>query len=307
MPIAFSKEFMPHYGYIVRLNDGVRRITAQNPSPLTFMGTNSYLIGTKKLSLIDPGPDDNKHYSMLLDAIDGSTLDYIFITHSHNDHCGLANRLKEITGAAIVAAENQCFSRLIKPEQNIAVNRGCTKNFSPDIVLKDGESIESDNWKLTSIATPGHTANHTAFALDNTGILFTGDHVMAWSTTVIAPPEGSMHDYIDSLSKLLRRDDKVYLPGHGGPVYKPQAYVRAILAHRKMRERAILERLNAGDRTIEDIVSAIYRTVDPRLHKAASLSVLAHLEELIERGIVDTRGPITLSNNYFLSNNYSLS
>lgn len=301
MPIAFSKEFNPEYGHVVSLNNVVRRITAKNPSPFTFTGTNTYLIGTNRLAVIDPGPDNDEHLQTLLAAIDGHDLSYIFITHSHSDHSGLAEKLKDLTKALIVAEGPYRPARTNRIEQNVALDARCDKNFKPDITLKDDESIDGDNWKLTSVTTPGHMANHTAFALDGSGILFTGDHVMAWSTTVVAPPEGSMHDYMHSLDKLLRRNDKVYLPGHGGPVYKPQAYVRAIIAHRKMRERAILERLNAGDQTVEDIVTAIYRKVDPRLHKAASLSVFAHLEDLVERGIIKTEGTISLTNTYSLS------
>lgn len=301
MPINFNKEFSPDYGQVVSLDNNIRRVTAQNPSPFTFTGTNSYILGTDELAIIDPGPDDALQLKTLLDVITGHKLNYIFITHSHCDHCGLAKKLNQLTGAKIVAEGPDRPSPSSTMDINSAVDAASERTFTPDIILKDGDKIEGEGWKLTSVATPGHMANHTAFALGNTGILFTGDHIMAWATTVVAPPDGSMHDYMQSLDKLLQRDDKIYLPGHGGPVHKPQAYVRALIAHRKMRERAIIERLKEGDRTIEEIVKVIYRTIDARLHKAAALSVLAHLQDLVARGIVKTDVPVSLNNSYSLS------
>lgn len=301
MPIHFNKEFSPDYGQVVSLDNNIRRVTAQNPSPFTFTGTNSYILGTDELAIIDPGPDDALQLKTLLDVIDGHKLNYIFITHGHCDHCGLAKKLSQLTGAKIVAEGPDRPSPSSAMDINSAIDAASERTFTPDIILKDSETIEGEGWKLTSVATPGHMANHTAFDLGNTGILFTGDHIMAWATTVVAPPDGSMHDYMQSLDKLLQRDDKIYLPGHGGPVYKPQAYVRALIAHRKMRERAIIERLKEGDRTIEEIVKVIYRTIDARLHKAAALSVLAHLQDLVARGIVKTDVPVSLNNSYSLS------
>ncbi|WP_297322548.1 MBL fold metallo-hydrolase [uncultured Bartonella sp.] len=301
MPINFKKDFSPDYGQAVSLGYHVRRVTAHNPSPFTFTGTNSYILGSEELAIIDPGPDEPTQLKTFLEVIDGHKLKYIFITHSHSDHSGLAKKLKDLTEATIVGEGAYRPAHSGNLQQDIVLDEKCDRNFSPDITLKDGESVEGSDWKLTCVTTPGHMANHAAFALDNTGILFTGDHVMAWSTTVIAPPEGSMHDYMHSLDKLLQRDDLIYFPGHGGPVYKPQSYVRAVVAHRKMRERAIIERLNVGDRTVDDIVTAIYRTVPARLRKAAALSVLAHLEDLVTRGIVKTNGAISLTNIYSLS------
>jgi glyoxylase-like metal-dependent hydrolase (beta-lactamase superfamily II) len=173
-------------------------------------------------------------------------------------------------------------------------------DFRPDIRLADGETVEGDGWRLKTILTPGHAANHAAFALEGTGILFSGDHVMAWSTTIVAPPDGAMADYLSSLDKLLKRHDRIYFPGHGGPVEKPAKFVRGLKAHRKMRERAILERVAAGDRTIAEMVSKIYRDTDPRLHGAAGLSVLAHLEDLWERGVIAAEGEPSLEVSYAL-------
>ncbi|AQT46869.1 MBL fold metallo-hydrolase [Bartonella choladocola] len=301
MSVGFNNDFDPEYGHVVVLDNHVRRITAHNPSPFTFTGTNSYIIGTDDLAIIDPGPDDDEQLEMLLGVIEGHRLDYIFITHSHSDHSGLAKRLSRLTGAKIVAEGSHRPATANISDISMTLDSGGDSDFAPDITLGDGETIEGDGWKLTSITTPGHMANHTAYSLDKTGVLFTGDHVMAWATTVVAPPDGSMQDYMKSLDKLLKRDDKIYLPGHGGPVLKPQAYVRAIIAHRKMRERAILERLSEGDRTISEIVKAIYRSLDQRLYKAASLSVLAHLESLVASGVVKVEEPLSLSACYSLS------
>lgn len=301
MSISFNEEFSPNYGHAVLLQNNVRRLTAHNPSPFTFTGTNSYILGNEELAIIDPGPDDEEQLATLLRVIDGRPLNYIFITHSHSDHSGIAKRLSELTGGLIVAEGGYRPASTQVSDPAMTVDASCDKNFTPDIFLGDGESIKGDGWELTSITTPGHMANHTAYALGETGIVFTGDHVMAWSTTLVAPPDGSMKDYMESLDKLARREDKIYLPGHGGAVTNPKTYVRAIIAHRKMRERAILERLSIGDRTIEQIVSAIYRKLDQRLLKAATLSVLAHLEFLVTRGIVKVDGRIALQSCYSLS------
>jgi glyoxylase-like metal-dependent hydrolase (beta-lactamase superfamily II) len=173
-------------------------------------------------------------------------------------------------------------------------------DFVPDIALGHGESVAGDGWALTALLTPGHTANHAAFALDGPdGIVFSADHVMAWATTIVAPPDGAMADYMASLERLLERDDRLYLPGHGGPVTEPAAFLRGLRTHRRMRERAVRERVRAGDRLIADMVKVIYRETDPRLHGAAALSVLAHLEDLVARGEVVTEGPPALKGLYF--------
>lgn len=301
MPIPFVKDFDPDYGTAVTLNPQVRRLTVHNPSPFTFTGTNSYIIGSDTLAIIDPGPEDDAHFKNLLRATAGHTISHIFITHCHMDHSPLAKRLSEATGAIIVAEGPYRAARIRGTDEETALDASSQSDFVPDIALKDGESIEGDGWVLSCVTTPGHMANHAAFALENSGILFSGDHVMAWATTVVAPPDGSMKDYMQSLDKLLKRDDRVYLPGHGGAVYKPHHFVRAMKAHRKMRECAILQRICEGDHNIESIVKAIYRDTDPRLHKAAALSVFAHIEDLVERGLVKTDGVARLNGSYSAS------
>lgn len=290
MAIDFDTAFEPAYGEPVPVAPGVARLTVNNPSAFTFHGTNSYIVGAGTLAVIDPGPVDDDHLRALLKAIDGRPVSHIFVSHTHVDHSPLAAVLAARTGAKMLAEGPHRPARPLRTGEVNPLDASGDDAFMPDVVLKDGDVVEGDGWALRAVFTPGHTANHLAFALEGTGVLFSADHVMAWSTSIVAPPDGAMTDYMASLDKLLARDDGVYLPGHGGPVTQPAAFVRGLKVHRKMRERAILERLKSGDRTISEMVAAIYRDVDPRLHGAAGLSVLAHLEDLVGRGIVATEG-----------------
>ncbi len=294
----FVTAFEPQHGVAVPVAEGVERLTAPNPSPFTFYGTNTYIVGQKSVCVVDPGPDNDAHFDALMEALQGREVTHIAVSHTHRDHSPLARRLKEATGAIIVAEGPHRPSRpLFEGEVNPFAESSDT-DFVPDLALADGETAEGDGWKLTAVHTPGHTANHAAFALDNTGILFSADHVMAWATSIVAPPDGAMSDYMASLDRLLTRDDRLYLPGHGGPVSEPRAFVRALRTHRLMRERAVLERIRQGDRRISDMVKVIYATTDARLHGAAALSVLAHLEDLVEKGLIATDGPAKLSGEY---------
>lgn len=298
MALVFDSNFSPDYGHAVDLGHGILRLTANNPSAFTFHGTNSYIVGRDTLAVIDPGPADDAHYQALLKAIAGRPVSHVFVSHTHRDHSPLAARLKDELGALTVAEGPHRPARPYHAGEINALEASADTDFTPDIVLADGAAVEGDGWALRGIHTPGHAANHMAFALKNTDILFSADHVMAWATSIVAPPDGSMSDYMASLEKLLARDDAVYLPGHGGAVTKPAAFVRGLRAHRKMRERAIFERITQGDRTIPDMVKAIYRDTDPRLHGAAALSVLAHLEDLVGRGEVVTEGDPSLDGIY---------
>jgi glyoxylase-like metal-dependent hydrolase (beta-lactamase superfamily II) len=261
-----------------------------NPSPFTFHGTNSYIVGRDTLAVIDPGPEDEAHFQALLKAIAGRPVSHIFVSHTHRDHSPLTARLKEVTRATVVAEGPHRPARPLRIGETNPLDASADTDFRPDRKLADGEVVSGDGWAIGGVFTPGHTANHMAFSLEGTGILFSADHVMAWSTSIVAPPDGAMSDYMASLDRLLDRDDRLYLPGHGGPVAKPAQFVRGLKGHRKMRERAIVERLQAGDRTIPEMVKTIYRSTDPRLHGAAGLSVLAHLEDLVGRGEVATEG-----------------
>lgn len=298
MALVFDSSFSPEYGKPVELSKGIVRLTANNPSAFTFHGTNSYIVGHDTLAVIDPGPVDEAHYQALLAAIAGRPVSHIFVSHTHRDHSPLAQRLKNELGAKTVAEGPHRPARPYHAGEVNALEASADTDFAPDIVLADGGTVEGDGWALEGLHTPGHAANHMAFGLKGTDILFSADHVMAWATSIVAPPDGSMSDYMASLEKLLARDDHVYLPGHGGAVTKPAAFVRGLRAHRKMRERAILERIIQGDRTIGDMVRAIYRDTDPRLHGAAALSVLAHLEDLVGRGEIVTDGDPSLDGIY---------
>ncbi|MCL7999375.1 MBL fold metallo-hydrolase [Brucella sp. 21LCYQ03] len=298
MALDFNGSFLPEYGTPVALSKDLLRLTVNNPSAFTFHGTNSYIVGTDTLAIIDPGPEDEAHFLALLAAIAGRPVSHIFVSHTHRDHSPLAKRLKHETGALVVAEGPHRPSRPYYSGEVNMLEASADTDFVPDIALKDGAKIDGDGWTLRGIHTPGHAANHMAFGLEGTGVLFSADHVMAWATSIVAPPDGSMSDYMTSLEKLLERDDSIYLPGHGGAVTKPASFVRGLRAHRKMRERAILERIVQGDRSIHDMVKAIYRDTDPRLHGAAALSVLAHLEDLVSRGEIITDGYASLNSIY---------
>ncbi|KQM35392.1 MBL fold metallo-hydrolase [Rhizobium sp. Leaf68] len=295
---AFDLEFQPAYGTAVKVAKNVQRLTVNNPSAFTFHGTNSYIVGDRSVAVIDPGPEDEAHFQALMRALEGREVTHIFVSHTHRDHSPLAKRLKEATGAVTVAEGPHRAARPLHEGERNPFAESADSDFVPDLALGDNESVTGDGWALTALHTPGHTANHAAFALDRDGIVFSADHVMAWATTIVAPPDGAMSDYMASLDRLLERDDRLFLPGHGGPVNDPAAFMRGLRTHRRMREKAVLTRIKAGDRTIAEMVKVIYRSTDPRLHGAAALSVLAHIEDLIEKGLVETDGSPSLTGIY---------
>jgi len=297
----FDVDFKPAHGQAVSVAPNVQRITVNNPGPFTFHGTNSYIVGDRSVAVIDPGPEDEAHFQALMVALKGRKVTHIAVSHTHRDHSPLARRLKRETGALVVAEGPHRASRPLHEDEINPFAESSDMDFRPDKALADGETIEGDGWALTALMTPGHTANHAAFALEGTGMVFSADHVMAWATSIVAPPDGAMADYMASLEALLQRDDRLYLPGHGGPVVEPAAFLRGLRAHRRMRERAVLERVRAGDTSIPDMVRVIYASTDIRLHGAAALSVLAHLEDLVERGQVETDGPPALMGRYRLA------
>ena len=290
--ISFDRA--PPAGELVRLSPLVRRVVAANSGPFTFTGTCSYIVGNGHVAIVDPGPDDDAHVAALLAAVRGETVDFIVVTHTHRDHSPAARALKAATGAKIVG----CRPHVPHPEMQAGHRETHDTTYTPDHVLADGEVLAGEGFELVAVATPGHASNHLCFALPRERVLFSGDHVMAWSTSIVAPPDGSMADYMASLAKLRRRDDTLYWPGHGGPVTEPQRYVRALELHRRQREAAILARLAAGDRTIAAIVERLYVGLDPRLKGGAARSVLAHLQDLAARGLVRADGPPTLDADY---------
>jgi glyoxylase-like metal-dependent hydrolase (beta-lactamase superfamily II) len=280
------------YGVARELAPGVVRLVANNPGPFTFKGTNTYIVGRDDPVLIDPGPSDAAHLQAILGTLGGRRLAHILITHTHRDHVdGLAG-LVAATGAK-TAGFGRRAARPHATRTSPSGSEYVDQDFAPDIRLDHGSRLAGDGWALTALHTPGHAPDHLCFALEDTGVLFSGDHVMGWNTSVIAPPEGSMADYLRSLELLGERGDRVYLPGHGGRVEEPQRLVKAFLLHRRMREQAILDCIRAGTNTVKAIVPAIYRDLDPKLTNAASLSVLAHVEYLIARGLVRCDSPLS--------------
>ncbi|WP_029030642.1 MBL fold metallo-hydrolase [Salinarimonas rosea] len=294
----FDTTFDQPAGACVRVSPLVRRIVAGNAGPVTFTGTCTYVVGTGEVAIIDPGPDDPAHRAAILAATRGERIAHVLVTHTHRDHSPGASPLREITGAAIVGCAPHRDSRGLAAGETNAMETAGDRAYAPDRVLADGERVEGPGWALDAVATPGHTANHLAFALPQERALFSGDHVMAWSTTFIGPPDGAMGPYMASLSKLLARDETIYWPGHGGPVTEPGRFVRAIIAHRRQREESILARLRAGDDTVAGLVETVYRGLAPALKPAAALNVLAHLEDLHARGLASREGPPGLESRW---------
>ncbi len=294
----FRTKFDPAHGRAVEIAPGVERLTAPNSSAFTFHGTNTYIVGREEVAVIDPGPAHEAHFDALMAALDGRQVSHVFITHTHADHSPLAGELVRATGAATLAQGPHRLARDLHIGEENPLDDAADLAFAPDRRLAHGETVEGDGWALTAIHTPGHTANHMTLALGGTDLMFSGDHVMGWSTSIVAPPDGSMSDYMASLDEMLGWSQATYLPGHGGRIEKAKDFVRALKVHRKMRETAILSRVRAGDETIARMVAIIYREIDPKLHGAAGLSVLAHLEDLLEKGLVTTDGPASIDGEY---------
>ena len=271
----------PPAGSVVELEPLVRRVLAGNPGPFTYTGTETYIVGRGEVAVIDPGPDDADHIRALIDAVAGERVTVILCTHTHRDHSPAAPALKAATGAPIIGC-----APLVLEDLGPRADASFDETYAPDRVLADGEQVRGAGWTLEAVATPGHTSNHLCFALNETKALFTGDHVMGWSTTVVSPPDGDMAAYMASLDRLMRRDDRIYYPAHGDPVDNPQRFVRGLAGHRKQREGQILRLLGEEVGAIPAMVERMYVGLDPRLHGAAGRSVLAHLIDLRDRGVV---------------------
>ena len=279
-------------GTAERLEPLVRRVLAPNPSPFTYTGTQTYIVGSGGgCAVIDPGPDDPSHLEALEAAIDGERVLAIMCTHTHRDHSPAARPLAQRTGAPIVGCAPLAFDT-----GGPRADEGFDPDYEADRVLADGEAMTGPGWTLRAIATPGHVSNHLCFALEESGALFTGDHVMGWSTSVVVPPDGDMGDYMRSLEVLHGRDDRIYYPAHGPAVEKPRQLVRGMIGHRKQRENQILRLLGEAPRNVEALVPLMYKGLDPRLIKAAGLSVLSHCIDLERRGLVVRSGDIWLKN-----------
>ncbi|MGH6979139.1 MAG: MBL fold metallo-hydrolase [Brevundimonas sp.] len=299
--IPFVRDFDFAYGRRDQASPLIQRVVAENPGPFTGTGTGTYIVGRSEprasVAVIDPGPADDAHLAALLDAVDGRAVTHILVTHTHRDHAPLARPLAAATGATILAARPPARTQHVSggPDEDD------DSEFQPDVILIDEEVIVGHGWSLEAVFTPGHASNHVAFALREENALFSGDHVMGWSTTVVAPPDGSMRDYMASLDKVIARDFDTIWPTHGPPIRQVRPFLKAYRAHRLEREAQIVARLRAGDRTIAQMVGALYATVDRKLWPAASLSVLAHLIKLVEEGVATATPSPTLSAEFRLA------
>jgi len=275
------------YGVSEQLSPLVRRVLARNPSPFTYTGTGTYIVGHGTVAIVDPGPADAAHLDAVARAVAGERVSHLVITHTHMDHSPAAVPLRTRLGAQVVG----CVP-LVLSDDGPRADAGFDPSYAPDRVLDTGETLAGPGWTLSALHTPGHTSNHLCYALEEERALFSGDHVMGWSTTVVAPPDGDMADYMASLRLLLDRDDTRYYPTHGAPIDEPQRLVRHLMAHRRQRETQILGQLEGGPQAIPAMVARMYAAVDKRLWGAAGRSVLAHLIALETRGIVAREGEL---------------
>ena len=306
MSDPFDRNYTPKTGELVQLSPLVGVVTAPNAGPMTFTGTQTYLVGQGTLAVVDPGPDNDAHLAALVRAINGRPVSHILVTHSHVDHSPLCRRLSDLTGAPVLGfgTANEGRSAVMERlavQGDLGGNEGIDEGFAPDRKLADGEVIEGDGWALEAIHTPGHLSNHLCFAVQGTGAVLTGDHVMGWATTMVSPPDGDLTGFMASMEKLAAREgDSVYYPGHGGAIKDPAGMVAHQIRHRKSREVQILAALSGGNpATALQLAEQIYTDVDPRLIPAATRNVFAHLIDLSERQRVESDGPISVDAVFF--------
>jgi len=285
--IPYRRELEFDYGSVSQIAPGIRRVIANNPGPFTFHGTGTYILGTGNVAVIDPGPDDEEHIGAILAALDGETISHILVTHTHMDHSPGCRPLQALTGAPTYAYGPHGAGKL---EQGVQVEEGGDMDFAPDHLVKHGDIIQGGDWTVECVYTPGHTSNHMCFALKEQKALFTGDHVMGWSTSIISPPDGDMAAYMQSLELLLERDDAVYWPTHGPSIIDPKTHVRAYIAHRIEREEQILKCIDEGTHSIRDMVPLMYRDTPEFMYPAAARSVLAAMENLLRKNQVVADG-----------------
>jgi len=289
--IPFVRDITFEYGIVQQVSPLIRRVVANNPSPFTFKGTGTYIVGHGEVAVIDPGPDDPEHLAAILRAVEGETVKVILVTHNHADHSPLAAPLQRATGAVTYG----CPLMHAPFAADIALDDEHDEAFVADITVCEGALIAGPGWTFEAIPTPGHTSNHICYALAEENALFSGDHIMGWSTTVIVPPDGDMGDYFESLRTIAARGFSTLWPTHGPPITEPEPFIAAYLAHRLDRERQVLDQLAAGPVKISDMVPVMYAAVDKRLHPAAAQSVRAHLNFLVSSGRVVAEGPEPLT------------
>ncbi|MBD3649687.1 MAG: MBL fold metallo-hydrolase [Pseudomonadales bacterium] len=297
--IPFQFQFDFEYGKSQQVTPMIRRVLAENPSAFTFRGTGTYIVGRGNVAVIDPGPVMPDHIDALKEAVKDENVTHIFITHTHMDHSPAAAPLKEYWDAPTYGYGPHGAG---KREQGVQVEEGGDMNFEPDVVIRHGDVIDGDGWTIECVYTPGHTSNHMCFALEEEQTLFTGDHVMGWSTSVISPPDGDMTDYMNSLELLLERDDRIYWPTHGPAIENPREFVQAFIDHRLEREQQIIECLEQGITRISDMVPVMYKDVNENLYPAAARSVLAAILRLLDTGRVTCAGEPSATAEFRLQN-----
>lgn len=290
------QEFSPPYGEIETISPLTRRITANNPAPYTFKGTGTYIIGHGSVAVIDPGPDMPEHINAIMTSLADEKISHILVTHNHKDHSPGARLLSELSGAKVYAFDigQQKYS---EP----SLEEGIDKGFKPDVILNDGDIIKGNDWTVEAVHTPGHLSNHLCFSLQQEKALFTGDHVMGWSTTIISPPDGNMQDYLNSLEKMMSRDDEIYYPTHGLPINEPLKFIRQLIGHRLRRDKEILRAIENGAHRIDDIMSTVYPAIEKKLHIAASRTIFAHLIRLVDLGQVSCVEAPLETTDYYLT------
>ena len=294
--IPFVRDISFEYGAVDQVSPLIRRVVANNPGPFTFKGTGTYIVGRGEVAVIDPGPDMTDHLKALLAAVAGERVTHILTTHTHADHSPLSMALARETGATIYGLPDPA-----RGTAAVRVEEAADDAFRPDVLVADGQRIEGPGWTLEAIATPGHISNHVCYALAEENALFSGDHVMGWSTTVISPPHGDMTDYYASLDKVAARGFATLWPTHGPPITEVAPFLAEYKAHRLDRERQILEQLAKGHNRIAEMIPEMYAAVDPRLHPAAANSVLAHMIHLTRQGVIATDGPPGPGSEYRLA------
>ena len=299
--LPFNQEMRFEYGVAQEVAPGVRRLVAPNPGPMTQNGTNTYIVGRGKVAVIDPGPDDEDHRAALLATLaqKGERIAHILLTHTHLDHCAGVEALRRVTGAQTAGFGSAGLreSHTLGPGGRSFADG----NFKPDIALTDSDVLAGEDWELSALHTPGHAPDHLCYAFAPAQALFSGDHVMGWNTSVIAPPEGHMDTYLASLHRLLSREHPVYFPGHGARIEQPQRLVKAFIMHRRWRENEIVEAMRAGSQTVPEITDRVYAGLPDHLTRAAQLSVLAHLERLVEHGRAAASGQVSLDASFELT------
>jgi glyoxylase-like metal-dependent hydrolase (beta-lactamase superfamily II) len=294
--IAFRQQATVQHGALETISPLVRRIVANNPGPFTYHGTGTYVIGRGDVAIVDPGPLLAPHVDALLSALDGERVTHQLITHTHLDHSPAARLVRERTGARTYGFGPHGEGRY---ERGATVEAGADLDFVPDVALRSGQVVEGDGWSVEAVHTPGHCSNHLCFALREESTLLTGDHVMGWSTSVISPPDGDMRGYMQSLSLLLARDERVYLPTHGPAIEDPKPFVASLIEHRHERERQILRCLAQGTNRIAEMVPLMYQGTPAILYPAAARSVFSHVLDMLERGLIESEeDPPTLEARY---------